>query len=207
MQRSDDSHSARRSDPPTVSTAALDRDPHGVFRRHRNFTPLIQREDGAYVAILAEDVERLATDPRTRQIETELLQLRGVTEGALFDFFKNSMLLSNGPDHRRRRAPLSRAFASRLITELRPRMRAIAGRLIDSVYAQGEMNFLDQFAAPLPAEIISEILGLPETDVPRFTGWVYQLSRALSASFTREEVPEIDAAAGHLTAYVGELLQ
>jgi cytochrome P450 family 103 len=206
MQRSDDSHSARRSDPPTVSTAALDRDPHGVFRRHRNFTPLIQREDGAYVAILAEDVERLATDPRTRQIETELLQLRGVTEGALFDFFKNSMLLSNGPDHRRRRAPLSRAFASRLITELRPRMRAIAGRLIDSVYAQGEMNFLDQFAAPLPAEIISEILGLPETDVPRFTGWVYQLSRALSASFTREEVPEIDAAAGHLTAYVGELL-
>jgi hypothetical protein len=74
MPGSDDSHSARRSDPPTVSTAALDRDPHGVFRRHRIFTPLIQREDGAYVAILAGDVERLATDPRTRQIETELLR-------------------------------------------------------------------------------------------------------------------------------------
>jgi len=206
MPRSDESRPARRSDPPTVSTAALDRDPHGVFRRHRIFTPLIQREDGAYVAILAGDVERLATDPRTRQIETELLQLRGVTEGALFDFFNNSMLLSNGPDHRRRRAPLSRVFASRLITGLRPRMRAIAHNLIDSVYAQGEMNVLDQFAAPFPAEIVSEILGLPETDVPRFTGWVSQLSRALSASFTREEVPEIDAAAGHLTAYVGELL-
>jgi cytochrome P450 len=189
-----------------VTTAALDLDPHGVFRRHRSLTPLIKREDGSYVAILAEDVERLATDPRTRQVETELLQSRGVTEGALFDFYKNSMLLSNGPDHRRRRAPLSRVFASRLIAELRPRMRAIAERLIDSVYAQGEMDFLDQFAALLPARIISEILGLPETDVPRFTGWVYQLSRALSASFTREEVPEIDTAAGHLTDYVSELL-
>jgi cytochrome P450 len=134
------------------------------------------------------------------------LQSRDVTEGALFDFYKNSMLLSNGSDHRRRRAPLSRVFASRLIAELRPRMRAIAERLIDSVYAQGEMNFLNQFAAVLPAQIIGEILGLPETDVPCFTGWVYQLSRALSASFTREEVPEIDTAAGHLTAYVSELL-
>jgi cytochrome P450 len=189
-----------------VTTAALDLDPHGVFRRHRILAPLIKREDGSYVAILAEDVERLATDPRTRQVETELLQSRGVTEGALFDFYKNSMLLSNGPDHRRRRAPLSRVFASRLIAELRPRMRAIAERLIDSVYAQGEMDFLGQFAALLPARIISEILGLPETDVPRFTGWVYQVSRALSASFTREEVPEIDTAAGHLTDYVSELL-
>src|SRR5260370_40421281 len=107
MPGADDSHSAQRSDPRTVSTAALDRDPHGVFRRHRIFTPLIQREDGAYVAILAGDVERLAADPRPRQIETELVQLRGVTEGVLFDFFDNSMLLSNGPDDRRDRAPLS----------------------------------------------------------------------------------------------------
>jgi cytochrome P450 len=194
------------SEPPTISTAALDQDPHGIFRRHRILTPLIKRDDGCYVAILAEDVDRLATDPRTRQVETELLQPRGVTEGALFDFYKNSMLFSNGPDHRRRRAPLSKAFASRLIAELRPRMRAVAERLIDSVDVQGEMDFLEHFAAPLPARIISEILGLPETDVPRFTGWVYQLSRALSASFTREEVPEIDTAAAHLTAYVSELL-
>jgi cytochrome P450 family 103 len=206
MPHSDESRRAGRSEPPTIPTAALDRDPHGVFRRHRILTPLIKREDGAYVVILAEDVERLATDPRTRQLETELLQSRGVTEGALFDFYKNSMLFSNGPDHRRLRAPLSRVFASRLIAELRPRIRAIAEKLIDSVYAQGEMNFLDQFAAPFPARIISEILGLPETDVPRFTGWVYQLSRALSASFTHEDVPEIDAAAAHLTAYVSELL-
>ena len=124
MPLSDENRRADRSEPPTISTAVLDRDPHGVFRRHRILTPLIKREDGAYVVILAEDVERLATDPRTRQVETELLQSRGVTEGALFDFYKNSMLFSNGPDHRRRRAPLSRVFASRLIAELRPRMRA-----------------------------------------------------------------------------------
>jgi cytochrome P450 len=202
----DENRPAARFEPPTFSVAALDRDPHGIFRAHRSLTPLLKREDGAYMAIRAGDVERLASDPRTRQVETEMLPSRGVTEGALFDFFKNTMLLSNGPDHRRRRAPLSRAFAFRLIAELRPRIRTIAGSLIDGAYAAGEMNFLDDFAALLPARIIGEILGLPAADVPRFTGWVYQLAGALNASFTRDEVPRIDAAARHLTAYVAELL-
>jgi cytochrome P450 len=206
MSQSDESREVTRLEPPTVPTVALDRDPHGVFSRARTLTPLIKREDGSYVAIRADDVERLATDPRTRQLETELVQSRGVTAGALFDFFRNSMLLSNGPDHRRRRAPLSRAFAFRLIAELRPRIRSIAGGLVDSVHAQGEMNFLDHFAAVLPARIIAEMLGLPEADVPRFTSWVYQLARALTVTFTREDVPEIETATRELTAYVEDLL-
>lgn len=202
----DETRPAGRFEPPTFSVAELDRDPHGIFRAHRSLTPLIKREDGAYLVIRAGDVERLTTDPRTRQVETEMLLSRGVTEGALFDFFKNSMLLSNGRDHRRRRAPLSRAFAFRLIAELRPRIRAVACSLIDRAYAAGEMNFLDDFAAMLPARIIGEILGLPEADVPRFTGWVYRLACALTASFTRDDVPQVETAARHLTAYVAELL-
>jgi cytochrome P450 len=206
MSQIDQSRQAGPSEPPIVSTAALDADPHALFRHHRALTPLIKREDGAYVVIRAGDVERLATDPRTRQLETELVQSRGVTEGALFDFFKYGMLTSNGSDHHRRRAPLSRAFASRLIAELRPRIRATAERLIDNAYRQGEMNLLDQFAAVLPATIISEILGLPEADLPRFTGWVYQFARVFSASFAHEDAAQIETAARHLTDYVSELL-
>jgi cytochrome P450 family 103 len=206
MSQIDQSRQAGPPEPPIVSTAALDADPHALFRHHRALTPLIKREDGAYVVIRAGDVERLATDPRTGQLETELVQSRGVTEGALFDFFKYGMLTSNGSDHHRRRAPLSRAFASRLIAELRPRIRATAERLIDNAYRQGEMNLLDQFAAVLPATIISEILGLPEADLPRFTGWVYQFARVFSASFAHEDAAHIETAARHLTDYVSELL-
>jgi cytochrome P450 len=195
-----------RSEPPTLSIAALDRDPHGVFRRHRVLTPLIKREDGTYIAIRSGDVENLATDPRTRQMQTELAQSRGVTEGALFDLLQNTMLLSNGPDHRRRRAPMSRAFAVSLIAGLRPRIRAVADGLIDRSHARGEMNLLDDYAALIPAHVISEILGLPQTDIPRFTVWVYTLARWFSYSLTVEEVPQIQQAALHLTHYVSELL-
>src|ERR1700704_3445725 len=123
---SNDRQRTALAEPTTLSIAALDRDPHGAFRRHRLITPVIRREDGSYIAIRAGDIERLATDPRTRQLETEMLRSRGITAGGLFDTFGNSMLFSNGPAHRRRRSPMSRAFAFKLIAELRPRIRALA---------------------------------------------------------------------------------
>lgn len=198
--------SAQIREPPTVPRAELDQRPHEMFRRLRPLTPLVRRDDGGYIAIRAADVERLMTDPRTRQSETELPTSRGVTDGPLFTFFKSSMLFTNGPDHRRRRAPLSRVFAVKLVADLRPRIRAVAERLIERASARKEMNLLDDYAALIPARMISEVLGLAEEDIPRFTRWVYTMARAITPSFAREEVPEIVDAADQLTAYVSELL-
>jgi cytochrome P450 len=192
--------------PPTLSTAQLDLDPHGVFRRYRLITPFLRREDDSYIAIRWRDVECLATDPRTRQMETERLIARGINSGALFDIVANTMLYSNGAAHRRRRAPLSRAFAFRLIAGLRPRVRAVANLLINRVGRRGEMSLLDDYAALIPAYMISDLLGLPESDIPDFARWVYSISRALSFSFTPQEFPEVEDAARQLTAYVAGLI-
>lgn len=198
---------AAYSRPIVVSLAELDRDPHGTFRRYRPLTPVITRDDGTYVVIRAADVEQLVTDPRTRQMETESLQARGIVQGSLFEFFRHSMLLSNAPLHRKRRAPLSRAFAVKLVSELRPRIRALAHELIERAAPRRELDFLDDFCSLIPATIVAEILGLPASDVPRFTRWVYSVSRAISASFTREEGPEIETATRELMGYVSELLE
>src|SRR5258706_6365711 len=60
------SNSTSQLEPPTLSIAEMDRDPHGVFRRYRPVTPLTRPDDGSYIVIRANDVERLTTDPRTR---------------------------------------------------------------------------------------------------------------------------------------------
>jgi len=192
--------------PIVIPSAELEGDPHRVFKTHRPLTPFIRREDGIFIAIRAADVERLATDPRTRQMQTEIGLSRGVTQGPLFDFFNNTMLLSNGAEHRRRRAPLSRAFALRVINDLRPHIRKIANTLIDEHYARGELRFRDEFAAWIPARVIADLLGIPAADIPEFTRNVYALARSLSSTFSREDVPELDSAADRLTRYVEMLL-
>jgi cytochrome P450 len=196
----------RPSEPPTFSIAELDRDPHPLFRRMRLMTPFLRRDDGSYIAIRSGDVERLYADTRTRQMETERLRSQGIEGGYLYDIFRHTMLYANGTSHRQRRAPLSRAFAFRLIAELRPTIRARAHKLLDAVEARSEMDLVDEYAALIPAHIISEILGLQENDIPQFTRWVYSISRAVSFSFTRDQIPQIEEAAHGLTKYVETLL-
>lgn len=196
----------RRTAPPTFSIPELDRDPHALFRRMRLTTPFLRRDAGSYIAIRSGDVELLYGDTRTRQMETERLRSQGVTGGYLYDIIQHTMLHSNGTVHRQRRAPLSRAFALRLITELRSAIRTRAHQLIDRVESRSEMDLVDDFAALIPAHIISEILGLPAADIPEFTRWVYSISRAFSFSFSPSDIPDMEDAAGHLTEYVRSLL-
>ena len=194
------------AEPPTFSMPELDRDPHALFRRMRLMTPFLRRDDGSYIAIRSGDVERLQGDTRTRQLETERLQSQGISAGYLYDIVQHTMLYSNGTAHRQRRAPLSRAFAVRLITELRPGIQARAHRLIDRLEGRSEMDFVDDYASLIPAHVISEILGLHEADIPQFTRWVYSISRAFSFSFSRSDVPDMEDAARNLTEYVQNLL-
>jgi len=193
--------------PVMIAATDLDTRPHEIFSFHRPRAPIVIRDDGVYVAIRAADIENLASNARTRQLETEYVRSRGVSDGPLFDVFDNTMLMSNGQDHRRRRAPVSRAFAYKLIMGMRPRIREIANELIDRVYARGAMNLRDDFAARLPALVICDILGILSADVPRFTRNVYTVAKAFSSSFAREDVPAIETAARDLTSYAHGLLE
>jgi cytochrome P450 len=186
----------------TLSIAEIEADPHGVFRQHRAEAPFVIHETGAYVVLRSDDVEQLMTDPRTRQRETEQLKIVGITDGPLFDVLTYGMLTCNGAVHRRRRSPFTRAFAARLIVEMRPRIRATAEDLIKSWYEEGEIDLVDRYAALLPAQMISDLIGLSRTDIPHFTNLVYQVSRMLSFSFRREDIASTEIAARQLCDYI-----
>ncbi|GJD49677.1 Cytochrome P450-pinF1, plant-inducible [Methylobacterium crusticola] len=192
--------------PIVVPRAELEADPHGACRRYRPLAPFISADDGVLILLRARDVQRLVTDPRTRQVETEFARLRGVTAGPLFDFLERSMLLSNGEAHARRRAPMAPAFAFQMVRALRPRIRAIAEAILERHHGAGGMNLLADYAAALPARTIGAVLGLPDDDIPRFTGWVYRMARALSSSWTPADTPGIEEATRSLTDYVRDRL-
>ncbi len=191
--------------PPVVDPGEFRPDPRAGYARYRPRTAMIDIGGVLPVVIRHADCAAMMTDPRTRQAETEVLEQRGITGGALYRFFANSLLLSNPPDHGRRRAPLARTFAAKLIEAWRPRIRDLVGELIDRAAAQGEFDFLDSIAEPLPSRLIADILGAPREDAPRFAAMVYEMSRGLGG-FRVENFAPIEAAAEALTGYVEDLL-
>ena len=181
-------------------------DTHAAFRRIRSVTPVAMHESGVFIITRAKDIEALAKDDRLRATTTEFPQMMGFPDGALFNFFRYGMLTSNDQDHRRRRAPFSRTFAAKLITELRPTMRSVAHSLIDGWTHGSQINLVDDYASLIPARIISEMLGLATKDIPYFTELVYSVSRLFYLSNTKQEILEIEATGALLCEYVEKVL-
>lgn len=196
---------AARKRPTKVDPDSFRPDPHAGYARYRPVSGVLEIGGGFPTVVRYADIMALMTDTHTRQLETEALAFRGIIEGSLFDFYANSLLLSNAPAHARRRAPLSRAFAFRLIQDLRPHIRALVCEMLDEIETDGEADFLAALASPLPARLIADILGIPRQQAPEFAAKVYTMTRGLGG-FRDEDFPAIEAAAAELMGYVEELL-
>ncbi|MBO9097797.1 MULTISPECIES: cytochrome P450 [unclassified Rhizobium] len=194
------------SDVPTLSMETLASNPHEVYRHFRGELPFIRSEAGVYLVLRADDVLNLYSDAKTRQVETELINLRGVKDGPIWDFMTNGMLTSNGDAHTRRRSPMAKTFAFRMIAALRPHIRQTISEIADAVTPDGCMDMLDDFATVIPARVIASILGLPRDDVSKFSEIVYRFSPLLGGSWLAQDVPELQQAAGDLRRYVGEIV-
>jgi cytochrome P450 PksS len=89
----------------------------------------------------------------------------------------NNMLTMDEPDHTRLRSIVDEAFRRRAIVAMEPRIRAIADALADELFAKGSPADLVQgYARILPLSVISELLGLPQADRPRFIAWANSMS-------------------------------
>ncbi|GAA1028020.1 MULTISPECIES: cytochrome P450 [Amycolatopsis] len=75
-------------------------------------------------------------------------------------------------DHARIRRVLTRAFTAKRMRALTPKIQGIADELIDR-FSEHERpaDFRQHFALPMPAEVISELLGVPEDARPDLMRW------------------------------------
>jgi len=123
-----------------------------------------------------------------------------------------SFLSLDAPDHTRLRRLVSKAFTPRRIAMLEPRIRAITNELLTAAGAAGHLELVSQLAYPLPVRIISEMLGVPVSDHPRFAGWSARLADSLQPGFgvapelARARAEAADAASEEFAAYFRELI-
>lgn len=86
-------------------------------------------------------------------------------------FLARSMISVDEPDHRRLRGLVSKAFTPKYIQSLRPSIQQIADELLDNVQAQGSMDLVNDYAYPLPINVISDMLGVPRKNREQIREW------------------------------------
>ncbi|MEZ6030140.1 MAG: cytochrome P450 [Hyphomonadaceae bacterium] len=187
-------------------------DPEGssyeLFRGLRAETPLVKVPMGMgsmVLALRASMVDDIVSPENTRQLETEMKMMQGIFNGPIFDFVAQVMLFANGEVHQRRRQPVARTFAFKLMEAMRPKAAAVAAELINEHLGKGPFDYLGEFAAQIPARIIADVLGIPRSDLPVFMKWISDT--AASIGFVDVERREqIEQSLVEFNAYVDKLL-
>jgi cytochrome P450 family 103 len=144
----------------------------------RAATPFVRGPMGIVIGLRHRHMEPL-TGAKTRQIETEVKLMQGIADGPIYDFTNWAMLFANGEVHQRRRAPIARTFAFKLMDAMRPKVTAIAEELVRERLGAGPFDFVGEFASMLPARIIADILGIPRADLGVFMRWVQDTADSL----------------------------
>jgi unspecific monooxygenase len=179
--------------------AAFYQDPYAFYAALHQASPAFVWDDyGHWCFTGFRDVGTLLRDKRFgRQIlhvatREELGWPPPKTHAAAFDLTeKYSLLTLEPPDHTRLRALVNRAFVSRNVEQLRPRIERLANEIIDGFEGEGEVELIRRFAAPIPAVVIAEMIGLPAHMASQLLDWSNRMVRMYMFGVTREV--ELDA--------------
>jgi len=102
--------------------------------------------------------------------------------------FSKWMLFLDPPDHSRLRKLLNKEFTPNMIQRLRPRIQQVVDTLLDQMLAKSEIEFMTEFANPLPVRVIAEMLGIPSEDQRDFQNWSNDLADFFGNSTATVEV-------------------
>jgi cytochrome P450 len=98
-----------------------------------------------------------------------------------------TMLTADMPEHTRYRRLVSKAFTPKVIAELEPVIRRITTKLIDSWIGSSSIEFVEQFAVPLPVEVIAHALNVPESRMADFKRWSDDSIAGIGTDITLEQ--------------------
>ena len=77
------------------------------------------------------------------------------------------MVFRDPPDHTRLRRLAAKVFHVRSMHALRPNIESLTQWLLDSIGERREFDFIADFAGPLPALVIMDMLGVPRDELGR----------------------------------------
>jgi cytochrome P450 len=176
---------------PDLASPAFKRNPHPFYARLREESPVwrtkVLNGRTAWLVTRYDDVsevfkdDRIVKDPRGAQDPEQRAEEQWVP-GVLKPLEQN-MLDLDDPDHKRLRTLVSKAFTPRLIERLRGRVEGICQELLGAIEGNGRAELIRDYALPLPATVIAELLGIPASDHRKFHRWS---SRIVSISSGRD---------------------
>jgi cytochrome P450 len=187
-------------------------DPYPYYARFRREAPIFfAPKIDMWVVSRYEDILEIVKDPdafSNAKVQEPLQDLEPEAAEYLKEGVRVTPTTSNAdpPKHRRARKHASKAFSARRVQVLEPRIREIAEGLIDGFITEGRVDFVQEFAFPLPAMTVFSFIGFPEEDTERLKSLCFDRLRITwGRPSAEEQMPTVEKMSS-LFAYVEDFV-
>lgn len=170
------------------------RDPYTYFRRLRENDPVHwnPRHRAWIVTPHAEVSKSLRSQGLTAERITPFTE--AISRAAdsddvdsTFAILKDWVVFRDPPEHTRLRKLVSRAFAPSVVRRRSEEISATIASLTSGLQRDQPIDLLHEFAYPLPAIVIAEMLGAPPQDRDLFKHWSDKLTALVFGAYDRED--------------------
>ncbi|MGI9600891.1 MAG: cytochrome P450, partial [Acidimicrobiales bacterium] len=190
-------------------------DPYPHLAEMRDQAPVQETLAGPWAVFRYDDVFRLLRDP-TLSVDDANADFDESERGSMMDELveeyglldtDTSILNTDPPDHTRLRRLVSKAFTPRTIEALRPRIQQLVDEALDRMAAAGRADVVDDLAFPLPFDVISEMLGMPESDKDQIRDWSGAMVKTLDPILSEEDARAAFSAARLMDAHIDKVVE
>ena len=169
-------------------SASTVQDPYPAYAALRSRSPVHRsRVMNAWLFTRHADVDTILRDHRRFGNDPRKGTLSSPQSARLPPPDEFTMLLLDPPDHTRLRSLVNKAFTSRAVNALEPRIRSVMNSLLDEIDDLEGFDLIEAIARPLPIIVIAEMLGIPARDRDLFKRWSIQRARLLEPTISRRE--------------------
>ncbi len=186
--------------------------PYPYYALMREEARVYRTSFGPYCVNGYAECQAVLRDPRLGRgvgIEDTSVDIFGNADsrrGEFFDGGSHNMLMADPPDHTRLRRLVSRSFTPRQVERLRPTIHELVDSLLEDLARRGDIEFMSEFALPLPMAIIGELVGVPSEDRAGLQPKVRAAARGIEPVLTDEEIGAAISSIEQLGAYFEALL-
>lgn len=178
-------------------------DPYPIYARLRAEAPVYRNEDLDFWA-LARHSDVLAAFKDAKRFSNRFGVSIDSTAYGPHARIGTSFLAMDPPEHTRMRGLVSHSFTPRRVAAMEPRIREIAVGRLDRLVGAGSFDVIAEFAGKLPMDVISEMLGVPETDRTELRTWADLLVHRKEG--VMDVPPEGAEAFGKIRSYFRDLI-
>ena len=186
-------------------------DPYPLYRRLRTEDPVLWDPFlHAWVVTRYDDVVRVLLEFSAHRTPTpEQLTEMGLADlSPIASVMVKQMLFMDPPAHTRLRGLCSQAFTPSRVERLRQHIQDIANRLLDRMLPTGEMDVIADFAAPLPAIVTAEMLGVPISDHVQLKHWSADFAEMLgNFQHNPDRASRVRTSLNEMVAYFKEAIR